>query len=131
MSRAIVIAQFGAEDKPETLPNRDKGDCHFCEDAACGDIKHGQIIGCENRLKICRMSETLISDAIPNVIIGVLAFDIQLFGDRQDDIPTVEVEHGSVKGGFVVNSETAPTGTTLPRERRSASFDFVETEFCH
>ncbi len=72
------------------------------------------------------MSEALIPNAVPNVVIGVLAFDNQFLGDGQGDIPTVEIENGSVKGRFVINGEAAPRRAPLLFERGCSSVDFIK-----
>ena len=77
------------------------------------------------------MGETFVADAIPDVVIGVFPFDIQLFGDGQDDIPAVDVEHGSVKGGLVVNRQAAPSSASLALEGGRPSVNLIQTEFRH
>ncbi len=77
------------------------------------------------------MSKALIPDAVPDVVIGVLVFDIQFFGNGQDDVPTVELNHIRAKGWSIVNGQAAPGGSPLSFERRSPGFDFKKPKFCH
>ena len=76
-----------------------------------------------------RNGKSLVADAVPGGVVGEeFTFDLQFFGDGQDDIAPIQIEFIGAEGGVIVNGEAAPTGASLALEGRGTGFDLVETE---